>query len=225
MSIKIENGGGNKIFPLMDSKIRMVSVWGLHVSSRHLDQRSFCYTLCPWMAISLEYVFEWFLSCVGPIMFLAGNWIREALVKLDAAKCFFPVYPLMHLQITWLWEDLRTLCSPEWFLSCVGPSIIMYPKWLECEKLLSHFVHWNGLSPLCGLSCIMNWPEYEKFLSQFVHLLIAFLLPGHVFKWVFSSYMKMRNIWMVFLLCGSSNVPKNDISDMCFLSCIFKALG
>ena len=36
-------------------------------------------------------------------------------------------------------------------------------------KLLSHFEHWNGFSPVCVISCLIKLLDNEKIMSHFEH--------------------------------------------------------
>ena len=77
------------------------------------------------------------------------------------------------------------------------------------EKLLSHFVHFDGSSPLWVLSSFFKWPGIEKILSYKKHLKgfsPVRILSCSSWKNFLKNTCHFLCTWMASLLSGSSQV-------------------
>ena len=73
---------------------------------------------------------------------------------------------------------------------------------VDTEKILSHFVHLNGFSPVWVLSCFFKWWDDEKLLSQFVQF-CAVICIGNVMK---ITQLEVRTVrWVKFELSNPNS--------------------
>ena len=120
-----------------------------------------------------------------------------------------------------MWEALLSL----WVRVHTVWSIRITKIWFSTGKSLIFLKICSAVS-LCSNDDVITGSE--KNLLHLTQLNASFLFGSSNAS---SNHLIVRRschtlcTWMVSLLCGSSHVPLNDISGVCFLSCIFKALG
>ena len=123
-------------------------IWDLSCVLKHLDWRSSWHTLCIWLVyFQCESIDD--LSKHLIVRNSCHRW-RILMASLQCGSFHGFSKP----------RDIKRsfhIFALEWLLPCVPSSSTL--KFWKYVKLLSHFEHLNGFSPVCDLLCCFSFPD------------------------------------------------------------------